>query len=82
MIPATDGARVPLSEIVEVRMKADPPVLCRVNGRRCVTLDIFADGLEEAHTIIERARSLAEERVRKSGASVQIEVRALAGSAG
>ena len=75
MIRVKDGRHVPLSELADVKRARQRPAISRVDGRRCITLEIFANDPREAASIVEKASSLAAAATDKSAGSERIEVR-------
>ena len=74
-IPIGGDHHVPLAKLVEMKMTRRRAAIGRVDGHRCITLEIFGDGSEETSRTVERVRSLVASFVARGQAGQDITVR-------
>jgi len=70
---------VPMTELVEFRIGAQQSAAQRVDGRSCVTLEIFGDGVRQTEAIIEAIRKLAARAGETGGDPVAVDFHPAAG---
>ena len=76
------GRQIPLNELVELQIQSRQPAAQRVNGKPCVTLAVFGNGVKKTGAIVDAVRTLVARAVDRSGGSIEIKFQAAALSGG
>ncbi len=72
LIATKDGKEVPLIEMVRIQRVRGAAAICRTDGHRCVTMELFADGLRQVDAIGRDVKILAAEAEKEAPAGIEI----------